>query len=413
MRWIRIFISHSTKTEQGEKFLTAVEKELNKKFLVDLDRKGLQVGDDWRQKIYEWMDEAHGAVLLLTPEALKSRFVQIETSILSWRSFRQPEFAFVPVLMGAVKPEDMKKGIFGELALSMVQAISLDDPAALAKKVSRALQNRLKEIGRPRTAFEVLKDLIVKQLIGGGNTKQDLREVGISKLNWGKNRFSASTDYYEKFAQDLLKAETLSAFAAIEQLSELGMKNAMDLLDLVAPGWVGQEEAKPVAYLAMKEDSKRAIGLNGKGRWAMTAYISRACFKSLKHNLPVCELTAPKTGDVLGDYKQQIIDCFTIKGAYAEESDRLEVKNQIEERSRKKPVFVVFPPNLLPDALLLEGLRKEFRTVTFFILTGDEPLAKLHAIREKVDLLTPLDRAREASTRVQYSELSQSFNKLG
>jgi hypothetical protein len=413
MSWIKIFISHSTKTEQGEEFLSAVEKELKKSFEVCLDRTGLQGGDDWRAKIYEWMDEAHGAVLLLTPEALKSKFVQIETSILIWRSFRQPDFVFLPVLIGDVKPKDLKKDIYGELALSGVQAVSLDDAAAVAKKVARALQTRLRDVDKPRTAFELLKYIIVKRLVEGGNTKTDLREVGISKLKWDKRQFNAKTNFFEKFAQDILEAETLTAFAAVEQLSERGMKNALELLDLVAPGWVAQEEAKPVAHVAMKEDSKRMIGLNGMGRWAVTAYISRACFKSLAHGLRVCVLTPPKTPNVLGEFKQQIIDYFTPRGPYAEEKDGLAVKEIIENLSRKQPVFVVFPPDSLPDSKLLSGLRQEFTTITFFILTGDEPPAKLRSIQEQVELLKPLDRARESSTRVEYQQLSQSFRSLG
>jgi hypothetical protein len=409
MSWIRIFISHSTKTELGEKFLDAMEGELKNKFDLYLDRTGLQSGDDWRAKIYQWMDEAHGAVLLLTPEALKSKFVQIETSVLSWRSFRQPDFVFVPVLIGDVKPEDLKEGIYGELALSTIQAISLDDPAVVAKKVAKALQQRLKEIDRPRTAFEILKYVIVKRLIEGGNTKTDLREVGVSKLGWDKRQFNARTDYFEKFAEDILEAGTPAAFAAVEQLHDRGMKNALELLDLVAPGWVAKEEAKPVVYLAMKDDSKRAIGLNGTGRWAVTGYISRACFKPLAHGLRVCMLTPPKTPDVIGEFKEQIIRYFTPTGPYAEEADVLSVKQTIVNLTRKQPVFVVFPPDSLPNSTLLEGLRREFETVTFFILTGDEPPNKLRSIRDKIDVLSPLNRKVESSTRVEYQQLSQSL----
>lgn len=409
MPCIKIFISHSTKTELGQKFLDAVKGELKKNFELHLDQTGLQVGDDWRAKIYEWMDEAHGAVLLLTPEALKSKFVQIETSVLSWRSFRQPDFVFVPVLIGDVKPKDLKKGIFGELALTAVQSVSLDDPAAVAKKVAKALRDRLKDIDRPRTAFEILEYVVVKRLMEGNNTKADLREVGVSKLGWDKQRLDAKTDYFEKFAQDILEAETLTAFAAVEQLRDRGMKNASELLNLVAPGWVVQEEAKPVVYLAMKDGSKRAVGLNGTGRWAVTAYISRACFKPLAHGQRVCMLTSPKTPDVLSEFKQQIIKQFTPTGPFAEETDVNAVIRLIENISQKQPVFVVFPPDSLPDAKLLEGLRGVFRTVTFFILTGDQPPAKLRSIREKIELLKPLDRKRESNTRDEYRRLSENF----
>ena|ERR1044072_1274569 len=100
MPWIKIFISHSTKTQEAEAFLQAVTKALEADFDVRLDKIGLQGGDDWRAKLYQWMDEVHGAVLLLTPEALTSEFVQLEASVLSWRRFRQPKFVLLPVLAG-------------------------------------------------------------------------------------------------------------------------------------------------------------------------------------------------------------------------------------------------------------------------------------------------------------------------
>jgi hypothetical protein len=150
MPWIKIFISHSTKTEEAEVFLNAVRDALSADFDVRLDRTGLQGGDDWRGKLYRWMDEAHGAVLLLTSEALKSNFVQLEASVLVWRRFRQPSFVLVPVLVGEVDVADISKGIFGEMELSRIQAVNLDDPGSTALELLRCLRE-LKESDTPRT----------------------------------------------------------------------------------------------------------------------------------------------------------------------------------------------------------------------------------------------------------------------
>ena len=79
MPWIKIFISHSTKTEEAQEFLDAVKNVLDQDFDLRLDQISLEGGDDWRAQIYRWMYEAHGAVLLLTKEALQSKFVQMET----------------------------------------------------------------------------------------------------------------------------------------------------------------------------------------------------------------------------------------------------------------------------------------------------------------------------------------------
>ena len=151
MPWIKIFISHSTKTEEAQEFLDAVKNVLDQDFDLRLDQISLEGGDDWRAQIYRWMYEAHGAVLLLTKEALQSKFVQMETTILTSRSFLQPEFALVPVLVGGVSVADTQTGLFGEMALSRFQFVNLKDPSA-AQNVADCLKKLQKPNPRARHA---------------------------------------------------------------------------------------------------------------------------------------------------------------------------------------------------------------------------------------------------------------------
>ena len=291
MPWIKIFISHSTKSEEAEEFLNAVEQALAGDFVVRLDKTGLQGGDDWRAKLYEWMDEVHGAVLLLTADALNSKFVQLEASVLSWRSFRQPKFVLLPVLVG-VGVEDLSKGLFGEMELNRIQAVSLDDPGALAQEVVRLL-GVLKERDTPRTAKEVLEQRVVKLLKEGKNTEDDLRDAGRHALGWTNEGFAAGTDYYERFACDLLRAGMREACSAIRKLADAGMRDALELLALVTPSWVEEESARPIAQIALGELSRRTVSLNTTDPWTLDAYISRSCYTSLNHGLPVCHLVPP------------------------------------------------------------------------------------------------------------------------
>lgn len=409
----KIFISHSTKTDEGRAFLDAVKSALEKKYEVLLDQTGLQPGDNWRAKIYQWIDDAHGAVLLFTPEALRSTFVQIEASILSWRSFQQPEFVFLPVLVGAVTPTDLQSKVYGELAINSVQVIIINDPHTVAKKVVKALDEKLKSVAKPRTASEILIDLVIWYLQEGGARPKVLRELGTVKFGWSERRVPGShVACYETFARDLLDADTLVAFDVVEQLSQRGLSGAQDLLNLIAPSWVKKEEAKPVAELAMSGDSKRAFALDGRGRWARNSYIGRACARPLRHGLDLCELNKPQVEEkqaILADFKRQIIEHFTIKGEYAEDDDEEEVKRQIEELSKTRPVFVVFSPDLLSYADLVPELRKEFKTATFFILTGNAHPDQLRPLRDKLDMLNPVDRARETETRVRHDQVSRGL----
>jgi hypothetical protein len=402
---IKIFISHSTKTEEAKEFLEAVEAALKDEgFEVRLDRTGLQGGDDWRAKLYEWMDEVHGAVLLLTEEALNSKFVQLEASVLSWRRFRQPKFVLLPVLVGNVSFEDLSKGLFGEMELNRIQTVSLADPKTLASEVARLLQV-LKGRDTPRTAKEVLENRVVN-LLKGGNTEDGLHDAGGATLGWKDEDFVAGTDYYEKFARDLLSAEIGDACAAIRKLSDAGMSKALELLHLVVPSWVGEEDARPIAKLALSELSRRAVGLNTSDPFALHAYISRSCYTSLRHGLDVCQLEPPGLQDSLSDFRRQVLEYFKPRDPFARAASPETIKSLIKKRDEHaQPVFVVFPPDFVPDAKLLDPLREEFKTVTFFVLAEDAPAEKLSAIADKVFLLKPVDPARRQNSYAEYTTI--------
>jgi hypothetical protein len=404
MPWIKIFISHSTRTEEAKGFLDAVTEALKTDFDVRLDRTRLEPGDDWRAKLYQWMDEVHGAVLLLTAEALTSKFVQLEASVLSWRRFRQPKFVLLPVLVG-VSVGDLSEGLFGEMELSRIQALNLDDPTALAQEVARLL-GVLKERDTPRTAKEVLEDRVAK-LLRKENTEEDLRDAGHQHLGWLSRDFVAGTDYYEKFALDLLKADIGTACAAIKLLADQGMHDAMELLRLVVPAWVAEAEAKPIAQIALSEPVRRAVSLNAADRWSLHTYISRSCYKSLDHKLKVCELVKPGYQDSLLHFKQQILDSFK-PSEYASGVKPEDVKRRIVKRNLAEPVFVVFPPGFIPDTKILDSLRDEFSTVTFFVLAGDAPPEQLNPILDRVSVLKPLDPNLRQNAEDEY-EIAQDY----
>ena len=416
MPWIKIFISHSTKTVEAEKFLDAVELALREDacFDVRLDRGGLQGGDDWRAKLYEWMDEVHGAVLLLTAEALDSKFVQLEAGVLSWRRFRQPKFVLLPVLVGGVGVEDLSKGLFGEMELNRIQAVSLDDPAALAREVVRLLQVlKDEQVYRPRTAKEALEDRAANLLRGGGVTEKDLREVGREALGWTNEDFEDGTDYFEKFARELLRADIVTACRAIKMLAVGEMSGAKKLLDLVAPCWVEEEDAKPIAKLALSDLSRRALSLTTKEAWTLHTYIGRSFYTSLDVEYPVCPLVMPRYEDTLADFREQILGYFKPGHRLAAAASPEVIKRQIRKRNDKpEPVFVVFPVGFVPDAKILDPLREEFDTVTFVVLAGEVPAEKLNVIADKVTQLKPVDPGREQDAYDEYMLVYADLDRI-
>lgn len=413
---IKIFISHSTKTVEAERFLDEVERALAEDFDVRLDRTGLRGGDDWRAKLYEWMDEVHGAVLLLTDEALTSKFVQLEASVFIWRRFRQPEFALLPVLVGGVVAEDLSKGLFGEMELNRIQAVSLEDPCALAAEVARLLQVLKGRRKKPRTAKEVLEQRVVKLLKRQFTDEDDLWDVGEKALGWGGRDFPDGTDYYEEFARDLLRGDIAAACDAIRELADAGVDDAVRLLEIVAPSWVDEEDARPIAKLALSDRPRLAVGINADDiHWTLNSYIGRSCFTSINHGLDVCPLVPPGYQDSLTHYRQQILEYFKPSTSLVRPGDAKQVE-EIMGLIRKRdevpqPAFVVFPPGYVPDAPLLNSLREEFKTVTFVVLAGDAPPQQLSAIADKIFLLNPVDAKRRQNSHMEYETALAKLKK--
>ena len=80
---MRIFISHGTDKENPAElaFLDALERDLRiaepgaAPHDVLLDRTRLEVGDEWKLILHDWLDECHVAVLLLSERALTRPWV--------------------------------------------------------------------------------------------------------------------------------------------------------------------------------------------------------------------------------------------------------------------------------------------------------------------------------------------------
>jgi hypothetical protein len=84
-----IFISHSSRDDDAAR---ALRERLSQvlahepyQHTILLDETGIQAGNLWRPKLYRWLAECGGAVLMLTEQALASEWVKKEAAILLWR----------------------------------------------------------------------------------------------------------------------------------------------------------------------------------------------------------------------------------------------------------------------------------------------------------------------------------------
>ena len=86
----KVFISHSTKTDENLVFLNAVCDALTDDFEVLVDRRTLQPSDQWHSCILEWMYECDAVVILMSRRALEeSHWVLAEATVTSVRRRNQ------------------------------------------------------------------------------------------------------------------------------------------------------------------------------------------------------------------------------------------------------------------------------------------------------------------------------------
>ncbi|MCW5616673.1 MAG: toll/interleukin-1 receptor domain-containing protein, partial [Rhodocyclaceae bacterium] len=149
----RIFISHSCKDveiaddvpfedeadprKQRLKYARhirdEVERLLGDDFEVLLDRKLLDPGDRWPIKLLRWLGDCDGAVLLLSEDAIESKWVLQEATVLTWRRHLRPDFRLIPVRLGALTDEALAAAGFGPLQISDIQAARVEGTVGFSR----------------------------------------------------------------------------------------------------------------------------------------------------------------------------------------------------------------------------------------------------------------------------------------
>lgn len=104
-----IFISHSSRDDGAARALRHRLSQLLAdepyRHRVLLDEEGIRVGNLWLPKLYGWLAECGGAVLLLTEQALASDWVRKEATILLWRQALGSRVVIIPLLIGVTEDD--------------------------------------------------------------------------------------------------------------------------------------------------------------------------------------------------------------------------------------------------------------------------------------------------------------------
>lgn len=166
----KIFISHSAKDEFTSALLVALEEQLSAAgYFVLVDRTRLKiegVGTNWRVTLNQWLDICDGAILLVSPDAVKSAWVHAKSTILNYRHHRDKEhgveFPLFIIHTGGTRPDQVAGPEFGINALDHIQSVQAEsgtDIFAIALRIFAPLLEAAQRSESSDLCFDISKEL--------------------------------------------------------------------------------------------------------------------------------------------------------------------------------------------------------------------------------------------------------------
>jgi len=393
----RIFISHSAHESEAKTVLTELIKCLKPDFEVLVDKQRLVAGQDFRDEIFSWINRAHGAVILFSSSALTSDWVRTEASVLAWRRAldKGRAFTLIPVLLSPVKRADLETKEFSPMRFEALQLVRSDDPVKVCTDVRKGLEPLLQS-PLPDTPLQKLGRKVATLLrkIDPAELVLAARAMKADLSDWTDEK-----EYPTLLAREMLEHGLEAAVKGIRELDDfLGRDDTRTLIELVAPVWVRIPAASAIPQIATRPDKAlRKLWVNGGDddpRFTAEHFVRRACCRPPDTCWPVL-LVPPDSGeDEAGHYKRVIKERLRNEVLRIENANDSLVKDVLAKKDRdEEPVFVAFsPPG--PDVDVIAALRTEFPTLTFFILTGNQPLGRAHPLVD-VQFLEPKLQAGE------------------
>jgi hypothetical protein len=281
-RRLRVFVSHSSHATNALARLEVLVKGLRagrNGVEVLFDKEQITEGTRWREVIHAMLAECDAAIILVTPDALKSPWVLKESTILRWRFDRDPEFPLLPVVSAKVSRAELEKNrLWDPIDLPAIQYLAGDGPSAIAASVKKRLAPQAARL-RP-APLDLLADEITGLLAKA--SPMHLRSA-LESLN-ERIPFEVS-DQHGRLAYAIARWILRQSPPALERMATtlalLGKTfpadDACQILDLVAPMWVELDAASWFIRADWRHPGLRDVAIACK-RPAQTLrhYIDRA-----------------------------------------------------------------------------------------------------------------------------------------
>ncbi|HVG24517.1 MAG TPA: toll/interleukin-1 receptor domain-containing protein [Thermoanaerobaculia bacterium] len=389
MRRPRIFISHHAADDSA--LLWRVHDALSDAgFDVLMDQARLKLGSDWRNEIYTWIQQAHGAVVLLTPKALTSDWVKFELAALASRHVLGG-LDLAPIL-AAVDPSVLRTKPFEPYDLARIQAATIDTSAADAidrlLDLFRPLLIRISEtpidVLTTRVANELPSDIYILE-----RAARELRAQGVVDA--------------PMVALSFFHADVETVPAAIREVAAgRGMSRTQieRILEIVTPFWIAPQAITELAREAATPGSPHRILLVNTGDQHIGAmYVKRAALQ-YPMEWALVTLTAAGGDDPVGDMQGEIRKYFRDLQPYGDDA---ELDGYINDFSATTPVLVVLPATARLQRIA--ELRDIYPNCIYVRLSGtDIPDDATLRLQQSIVLEPRLASEREKTIRIEYGK---------
>ncbi len=375
MKLPKVFISHSTKTDQNLALLNKVcdaleQKDYNIGFDVLVDRRKIQPGDPWHTCINEWMYECDAVVVFLSDAAMHSSWVQAEATVMSVRQRNESNFRLIVVPLENVTDLTVKEhSVYGQVAhLDDFQFLrDWQDEQDLIGKLADALQDLCPQ----PSPFETLVKKI-REILNG--IDDGVLETALDRFQCGfRPKPRPKRCRVDMLARAIFREpqQALQNFRfLLEELAHvIGRDKAKTLLDILKGIWV-QAEAAANLIDARNRNVPVAINCTELERFTGYCYARRAW--------PFPQLIRPISAGTSRNFDQVKSVLLREVGKTILDPKRAEIRL----RQIKDPILLMFPSPepvetqnaaaAFPDKLLLDEIRLTYPNVTILLATGAE-----------------------------------------
>lgn len=374
--------------EVRDKLATALR---DAKHAVLLDKQGLGLGDRWRSVLNLWIGGCDAAVVLLSQKALASTYVGYEASILSHRhSAPGSTFQLIPVFIPPVEANAISGSLLASTNLTELQGRV--DGVTTADQIVAAVLAKLGNLNLAPSPIEKqiqYLSKLLRQIDDADILRDEAERLGVDLEDW------ATGESLERvLAVKMLAAGLADTHVTIRSIRGLLGRDAAewapivaDILWLVGSAWVDYRAIDRIPSLAR---STRTIGSNAEKPLTARMYIVRASDLLPRDTWKVAEVTETSGAFDEAVVRQRWEAAIRegLRAAIPKKTDEgvdkwLAIKAKVQE-----PVFVTLPFEGMSDSLL-EHLKSQFKTVTFFLLGGDSEPGELFLQKTSAEWLDP------------------------